>query len=397
MSSHSRVHYMDNLRAFAMLLGIFFHAALAYSPMLNQIWPTSDPQNSAIVDVLAFFSHTFRMPLFFIIAGFFAALLLNKQGLGAMIKNRLLRVTLPFVIFLPLVMISFALIFTWAISAIDSKSPMLGMIAMMSQIPDAPSPPATTTHLWFLYNLTFFYGLTIIMVKCMRFNWMRYVVKSPKLFLLLGPVLLIPAVTSQHAPLPAPEQFMPQLWSFGFYGLFYLFGYGLYKHEQFLDTLKPYTWLMLITAILAYAAFHSTLGGEVSMQQVMENASQSPKLSWRQVGIAALQAYTGVNMCLFLLVTGKTIFSQQNVAMRAIANSSYWIYIVHLPVLWVIQFALLDVQLPLLLEFLISSLGTLAIGYLSYLVLIKHTPIGWLLNGKKTKEILPSVSAVTTK
>jgi glucan biosynthesis protein C len=40
MGTHDRVHYMDNLQDFAMLLGIFFHAALAYSPMLNQLRPS---------------------------------------------------------------------------------------------------------------------------------------------------------------------------------------------------------------------------------------------------------------------------------------------------------------------------------------------------------------------
>lgn len=77
MGSHTRVHYMDNLRAFAMLLGVFFHAALAYSPTLSQLWLTADANNAAFVDMLAYFSHSFRMPLFFLIAGFFAALLVH--------------------------------------------------------------------------------------------------------------------------------------------------------------------------------------------------------------------------------------------------------------------------------------------------------------------------------
>ncbi|MGJ8679768.1 acyltransferase family protein [Paraglaciecola sp.] len=383
MSRDSRVHYMDNLRAFAMLLGIFFHAALAYSPMMNQLWPASDPQNSAVVDVLAFFSHSFRMPLFFVIAGFFAALLVKKRGLGAMLKNRLQRVTLPLVIFLPLVMISMVVMFGWAVEAIENKSPMLGMVAMMSQMPDAPTPPPSTMHLWFLYNLTFFYLLTVLVVKYCKFDWMRRIVNMPKTFLLIAPLLLVPAVVSQHAPLPAPEQLTPQLWAFGYHGLFYLFGYGLYKNEEFLDALKPYLVIMLVASIAGYGIFHSTLGGEVSMQQVMEQAGKGPELSLHQVGISALQAYVGVFMSLFLLIVSKTVFNKQNAFMRGVANSSYWIYIVHLPVLWVIQFLLLDLHLPLLLEFLISSFGTLAIGYISYLIFVKHTPIGWLLNGRR--------------
>ena len=39
-----RYHFMDNLRAIAMIAGIFFHAALAYSPMLSSVWLTADSQ-----------------------------------------------------------------------------------------------------------------------------------------------------------------------------------------------------------------------------------------------------------------------------------------------------------------------------------------------------------------
>ena len=157
MGSHSRVHYMDNLRAFAILLGIFFHAALAYSPTLNQIWITASLENSVIVDFIAFFSHSFRMPLFFLIAGFFAALLIQKKGLGAMLKNRLLRITLPFAIFLPLVILAFLVLIGLAMESVQAKSPLLGFISMMALSPDAPDPPLTTTHLWFLYQLTFLF------------------------------------------------------------------------------------------------------------------------------------------------------------------------------------------------------------------------------------------------
>jgi glucan biosynthesis protein C len=383
MGSHSRVHYIDNLRAFAMLLGIFFHAALAYSPSLNQVWLTASPQNSVIVDFIAFFSHTFRMPLFFLIAGFFAALLVKKRGLGAMLKNRLLRITIPFAIFLPLVMTAFAILIGWAMENVQEQSPMLGLIAMMAQYPDAPAPPMTTTHLWFLYQLTFFYIVTAIAVKWLNVDWMSYIIKIPKLFLLLAPFLLVPALITQHAPTPAPEQFMPQLWSFGFFGLFFLFGYGLFSYQHFLDKLRPYVWVMLLTSVAAYILFFQIFPRHTSMQEIMTVMSTSPAISFKQASMATLQAYISVFMSLVLLIIGRSMFNKQNSSMKLIADSSYWTYIIHLPVLWLIQFALLDKEWTLLVEFLISSVGTVFIGLISYLLFVRWTPIGWLLNGRK--------------
>lgn len=386
MGSHSRVHYMDNLRAYAMLLGVFFHAALAYSPMLNQIWLAADSQHSVLMDIFAYFSHTFRMPLFFLIAGFFAALLIEKRGENGMLKHRLLRITLPFVIFLPLVIISFALLVGWALENVEHKSPMLNLFAMMSQLPEPPQPPLTTTHLWFLYQLTFFYLVTYVLAKWVKLDWTRHLIHSPKLLIFAGPLLLVPALMTQHAPLAAPEQFVPQLWSFGFFGLFFLFGWALYKQESLLNTLAPYaTWLFLVSCI-AYAWFYSMLPKGISMQEIMTLVATPPELTLQQFILASLQAYMGFYMSIVALVYGRQFLNKPNVVSRVISNSSYWIYIIHLPVLWMIQFTLLDTELPLMVEFLISSLGTILIGLISYLLIVKSTPVGWLLNGRKRKK-----------
>lgn len=383
MGSHSRVHYMDNLRAFAMLLGIFFHAALAYSPALHEVWLTASPQNSVIVDFIAFFSHSFRMPLFFLIAGFFAALLIQRRGLGAMLKNRLLRITLPLSILLPLMLTAFAILIGWALENVEAKSPMLSLIAILAQYPDAPPPPVTTLHLWFLYQLTFFYAIAALVVKWIKCDWMAHIVKLPKLFLLLAPLLLVPALITQHAPIPAPEQFSPQLWSFGFFGLFFIFGFGLFSHQMFLDRLKPYTWAMLLISVGAYLVFFRLFPRYSGMQETMSAMAISPSIDLTQAALATLQAYISVFMSLALLIIGRSALDRQSAGVRLIADSSYWIYIIHLPVLWIIQFYLLDQDLPLLLGFTISALGTLAIGLITYLLLVRWTPIGWVLNGKK--------------
>jgi glucan biosynthesis protein C len=83
----SRLYYMDNLRALAMLLGVVFHAALAYSPRLNESWFTSDQQNSILLEFSVYFLHLFRMPLFFFISGFFALMMIEKKVLRPICKT----------------------------------------------------------------------------------------------------------------------------------------------------------------------------------------------------------------------------------------------------------------------------------------------------------------------
>jgi peptidoglycan/LPS O-acetylase OafA/YrhL len=376
---------MDNLRAFAMLLGVVFHAALAYGPALNQVWPTASSQYTAGMDMFAFFTHTFRMPLFFVIAGFFAAMLVEKKGLVGMIKNRLRRVTLPFVIFLPLVIFAFIVVIGWGIENVENKSSILTIISYAAQNPDAPQPPLTTSHLWFLYNLTFFYLLTMIAVKWIKVDSFKWVLKSPLVFVLVFPLLLVPALLTQHAPIPAPEKFTPQLWSFGFYGVFYWLGWGVFKHQALLDSLKSYQWPMLLISVVAYVGFYSLIPHSMSLEESMALAAP-PELSLKQFGVASLEAYIGLYMSLCLLIFGRHYFNQSSVVVKFIADSSYWVYIIHLPVLWLIQFRLLDTQYSLMSQLLISTLGTLVIGFITYLVFVRWTPIGWLLNGRKKRQ-----------
>jgi fucose 4-O-acetylase-like acetyltransferase len=95
MKSHERLHYMDNIRAIALMLGIIYHASLAYSPFMANIWFTADSQNHAIFDTLSHWLHLFRMPLSFIIAGFFAGHLIEKKGIKSFSSHRLKRLVLP--------------------------------------------------------------------------------------------------------------------------------------------------------------------------------------------------------------------------------------------------------------------------------------------------------------
>ena len=91
----TRRHDLDALRAIAMLLGIVLHAALSFATIP---WTVKDARQSGLFDVLFAGIHGFRMPLFFMLSGFFTAMLWRKRGLGGLIKQRLKRIALPLLI-----------------------------------------------------------------------------------------------------------------------------------------------------------------------------------------------------------------------------------------------------------------------------------------------------------
>ena len=120
-----RFHDLDALRAFAMLLGIVLHGALSFFPVPISIWPVQDlhqpeikvpavltaPLENAGLKVPTDYSpyeftlhaiHGFRLPLFFLVSGFFTAMLWRNRGLKQLAKHRAKRILLPLAIFVPI-------------------------------------------------------------------------------------------------------------------------------------------------------------------------------------------------------------------------------------------------------------------------------------------------------
>ncbi|MEM1067347.1 MAG: acyltransferase family protein [Planctomycetota bacterium] len=96
--SIARRHDLDALRAIAMLLGIVLHGALSFVPLPDEAWAVHDVKQHSAYGVLMSVVHGFRMPLFFLISGFFTAMLWRKRGLLALMEHRFKRIFVPLMI-----------------------------------------------------------------------------------------------------------------------------------------------------------------------------------------------------------------------------------------------------------------------------------------------------------
>ena len=90
-----RRHDLDALRAFAMFLGIVLHSALSFTGFP---WPVEDRSSNPIFQLLFCAIHGFRMPLFFLLSGLFTMMLWRRRGVVALLKQRTLRIFIPFIL-----------------------------------------------------------------------------------------------------------------------------------------------------------------------------------------------------------------------------------------------------------------------------------------------------------
>src|SRR5690606_8207807 len=150
---HQRLDYLDAARAFALILGIVFHASLSFMPIFIG-WAVMDVSTSSIVSLFVMIAHSFRMELFFLIAGFFSHMSFHQQGALHFIRSRLMRIAIPFVVvwFLlhPL------LVSAWIIGGESMRGDaniLTGLHSGFANLAKLPIDFLVGTHLWFLYYL----------------------------------------------------------------------------------------------------------------------------------------------------------------------------------------------------------------------------------------------------
>nr|WP_255630804.1 acyltransferase family protein [Novosphingobium sp. FKTRR1] len=89
------MHHLDAARALFLLLGIPFHVATTAIMILSPEAPGF--REAPAIALSLSLIHTFRMSAFFMLSGFFAAMVREKRGQGPWFADRLIRVGVPLV------------------------------------------------------------------------------------------------------------------------------------------------------------------------------------------------------------------------------------------------------------------------------------------------------------
>ena len=142
-----RQHFWDTLRAFLMLLGIPYHVALCYQVGQDFIVHSGE----AVPGFLEFSqtTHLFRMHAFFVVAEYFALLLLARREPGAWLKGRFVRLGFPLVTTMVTLVPLMNLFCEWSNMPLHEAVPNWQHNAVRSG-------GYWVRHLWFLMALLYF-------------------------------------------------------------------------------------------------------------------------------------------------------------------------------------------------------------------------------------------------
>lgn len=387
-SNGGRWYDLDAVRAFALLLGIVLHGVMSF--MEPRFWIVGDVVTDGGTNLAFYVIHIFRMTTFFVLAGFFARLLLQKRDgkVGAFLGNRLKRVGIPLVAFWPI-----------ALAAIIAVAIMANMPAPGA--PAAPPPPPPTlqtfplTHLWFLYALLLFYvGMAIIKVVTditrigaplgrMLDKLVGLLTKSD----LITIVLALPLAATFYfntqwnmwLGIQTPDiGLVPNTMAIVGYTTAFVFGWWLHRRADLLDHLASRFWLYGIAAAAGTWLCLNLNGGATPTAELV-NGSDHPLY-------CLVYPLTAWSFAFFLIGGARVLLKKEMPAIRYLADASYWIYLVHIPLVLLFQYLVKDYDWNIWYKVGIVLFGTLFAGLLSYRLFVRYTFIGTILNGRRRKE-----------
>jgi len=392
-----RFYALDTLRACALLAGIVLHAVMSFLPGFREThWPLADNSTSTSLGILYFVIHLCRMTLFFVIAGFFAHLLHQRLGTKGFIKNRLKRIGLPlvaaFIFIMPLTIIPFI----WAGRQLGVQGPP----KMEFPFP-VMGPPIPWGHLWFLYVLLIIYlivlgirslivmldvkeslrtAITHIISFCFKTRAMVFLLTTP-----VATALFFLQWWPQWQGIPAPiVGLVPNFPALLAYVSAFLIGWFLHKEQDCLRVLATHWPLYFAGACVGAITALYVAGIKPAFTVLPLNTLERAIFAGSYIFAQWCGVFAFIGIAVAYIKT-------PDAKWRYLADGSYWMYLIHLPIVWLLQAWMLQWQvhwsIKLSLTFVLTSVLLLS----SYHYLVRNSFIGKFLNGKR----YPSVKIKT--
>jgi len=489
-----RRHDLDALRGFAMVLGIGLHAALSFLP---GFWPAQDETASfeGPYDEILHAVHGFRMALFFLLSGFFTAMLWRRRGLRSLLSHRVRRIALPLAIGMITIIPAVNAASNWAIdnqvadyieesgdiwtavalgqeravealldrgvhvnarsedhqqtplhlAAVFDEADIAKLLIERGADPDIMAPDGTPMgfavyfgsegvtevlvangvadprmggewedlpswnagagllrdleseqglgltswlssfhHLWFLWFLLWLVaGFSLIALAVDRFGrgrdqparWTGWVMWA------LIPLTLLPQLAMGEGganPTFGPDTstgLLPLPHVLGYYAVFFAFGALLYRRrsgKRMLVACIERWWMLLlpVALVVLYPA------GLRFTFDVMDR-------SWRIASI--IQVAYAWAMIVGLMALFKALLAGERRGVRYLSDSAYWLYLAHVPLVVVAQSWIRHWNLPSGVKFVGLIVVVTALLLATYQLLVRYTPLGTLLNGKRIR------------
>lgn len=352
-----RYYYIDLIRGILMSLGVVLHSSIVYCSDCK--WRVCSHFHAPVFDYIYDFIHSFRMESFYIISGFFSMMLFEKYSLKKIIKSRMLRLGVP-LLFIGITLNSLMNYFSRK-NSIDlfSTSYWFGGFWL--------------GHLWFLANLIgysilllismYYFNKYIFKVKNIKFNYYYYV------FFIALLVFLFKRI-GWHLPEPpygGRHWLIIDQYKFMMYLPYFITGIIFYLNKELFASFNK-AWLLNTFFVLL---------GLSLLYGIIEVNSYAAEF---------IKAIYGITFSGLLFGLFERFFNKPNDISYTISDASYTVYVLHQPIIVILGYFIIKMNINLLFEFSIIMFSALLIPYFFHIKVVKKNSwVGILLNGKNYK------------
>jgi glucan biosynthesis protein C len=359
----SRLFFIDHLRAALVILVVLHHIALVYGGIppfyyLEPPNPTNDLLAGLVLFAFVLFNQAWFMGAFFLIAGYFTPGSFDRKGPGSFLRDRLLRLGIPLIVFI------------FVLSPIS----MLGLYLMPASQGGIATPLTWQTfpYLAFLGLGPLWFVAMLLIFSFGYAGWRRLTrnristsmsKSSAPNYLSIGIFILALALVSYLVrivvPLGEPVILFVYFLSFPTiaylpqYLSFFVLGIIASRHDWFRTTPGSMGVVGFVAALVATVLLFSI--AFISLLTSIENGSQQlPAFgygTWQSAVYTLWDSIFAVGLSLAAITFFRRFFNGESRFGGLLSQQSYAVYIIHTLIIVFLAFVLRGIDLEHLLKF----------------------------------------------
>ncbi|MFC1908252.1 acyltransferase family protein [Chloroflexota bacterium] len=374
--SSSRLLFIDNLRTSLIALVVLHHVAVVYGAVVTPFYyfepPFTDPLAFLVLLVFALFNQAWFMGALFLLSGYFTPSSFDRKGLGYFLKDRLLRLGIPLIIFV-FVLSPISWTGLWQVPAtLTGITNPLTWQAYPKLLDIGRMGP-----LWFVTMLLIFnFGYAVWRMLMRKRKSEAIIESSPPGYLSIVVFILTLAGVSyllrMVIPLGKDVLGFPTLAYLPQYLSLFVLG-AVASQRNWFRTLPSSMGIVglgtaLVVGVLLFPLAFSGHLFSLEITPALTNFTGNGQ--WQSAVYVLWDSAFAVGMCLGALTLFRRFCNGQGKLGRFLSQHSYTVYIIHIPiVVFLTAFVLKGIELVPLLKFGIVAVIAVPVSFtIAYIV-----------------------------